>query len=706
MLILPSREHFHLKSLKNKWLIRSVLLAFVALAALFAGGKLYQHLDNDPDRGAIGITQGAFDETYSTPIYLDQGWSITDSLWYYNATQGSNLLPYDLFVALEQQNSEQLFRSDANMDRYRYLPQKPTFFNPDGLPVGFAKDHYQGKDYVGFTCAACHTGQVNYQGQAMRIDGGPAMADMVGFLTGLEKALLSTRDNPAKRERFIEQVLARKNDYRKAEQVNADLNKWSESVQLYNTLNHSKIDYGYARLDAFGRIYNRVLQHVLNRNQLHSLLLKVGSPLGTPLLTSEHIDLVLADMDNTIIGDDEFRLIARRLQSKEPGYPGLSQRDMLRLRDQIFNEPNAPVSYPFLWDITHSDYVQWNGLAANAGVGPLGRNAGEVLGVFAQLDWQAKEPGFSLSAYLTGQKNKQQQVSFKSSIDLINLQRLEAHLGKLRSPAWPEEILGAIDREQAARGERVYARYCGSCHQVIDPKAWDRLVIGRMGSLEMIGTDPAMAENSVNYKGMAGNFTNTYQQTGVGVIVVEEWAPVVQILTSVTKGVVATTDPDKHAVRRGLDWLYTLGLSFFDNDILPSIKAGNYNADTTSRPYNSLLAYKARSLNGIWATAPYLHNGSVPSLYDLLLPKRRPGDPEEGEYRPDEFQVGSREFDPARVGFRTEGYEGFLFRTTRRGDLNSGHEYGAGRTPQPDGVVLPALSEQQRWDLVEYLKTL
>ncbi len=96
----------------------------------------------------------------------------------------------------------------------------------------------------------------------------------------------------------------------------------------------------------------------------------------------------------------------------------------------------------------------------------------------------------------------------------------------------------------------------------------------------------------------------------------------------------------------------------------------------------------------------------MPSLYDLLLPKRRPGDPEEGEYRPDEFQVGSREFDPVKVGFRTQGYEGFLFRTSRRGDLNSGHEYGAGRSPQADGTLLPALTEQQRWDLVEYLKTL
>ncbi|MFY0540739.1 hypothetical protein [Nannocystis pusilla] len=39
-----------------------------------------------------------------------------------------------------------------------------------------------------------------------------------------------------------------------------------------------------------------------------------------------------------------------------------------------------------------------------------------------------------------------------------------------------------------------------------------------------------------------------------------------------------------------------------------------------SDPTVSLQAYKARPLNGIWASSPYLHNGSVPTLHDLLLP--------------------------------------------------------------------------------------
>ena len=168
-----------------------------------------------------------------------------------------------------------------------------------------------------------------------------------------------------------------------------------------------------------------------------------------------------------------------------------------------------------------------------------------------------------------------------------------------------------------------------------------------------------------------------------------------QSLTSATKGVVGTPDADKWLIRRVADWFYTVGMSFFNNDIKASIKNGNYDPDTTAQPYQSLLAYKGRSLNGIWATAPYLHNGSVPTLYDLLLPTKHEGDPENGEYRPDSFIVGSREFDPEKVGFRTEGYDGFVYKNDTRGNRNTGHEYAAGKTAQTNGDVLPALTRDE-----------
>jgi hypothetical protein len=84
--------------------IRLSVLAVVVLAiASIVSTKIYQHWDNDPDRGAIGIERHTYDEgsstpqylkeKYSTPQYLDQGWSAADSLWFYTTTQGSALLP-------------------------------------------------------------------------------------------------------------------------------------------------------------------------------------------------------------------------------------------------------------------------------------------------------------------------------------------------------------------------------------------------------------------------------------------------------------------------------------------------------------------------------------------------------------------------------------------------------------------------------------
>src|SRR5262245_23771314 len=217
-----------------------VPLILLAIPVSAFGGivyaKIYQNWDQDPDRGAIAIASGAFGESYSTPRYLEQGWRPQDSLWFYNTTQGSALMPYDFFMVLEQADSDEPFRSIKNVDRFRYLPQKATFFNPDAMPVGFVKETYRGKDYIGYTCAACHTGQVNYKGQAVRIDGGPSMADMVGFLTELEKAMKAAQSG-AKSDRFVRAVLERKNDYKNAKEVVDDLQHWTHTVELYNGVN-------------------------------------------------------------------------------------------------------------------------------------------------------------------------------------------------------------------------------------------------------------------------------------------------------------------------------------------------------------------------------------------------------------------------------------------------------------------------------------
>jgi mono/diheme cytochrome c family protein len=99
--------------------------------------------------------------------------------------------------------------------------------------------------------------------------------------------------------------------------------------------------------------------------------------------------------------------------------------------------------------------------------------------------------------------------------------------------------------------------------------------------------------------------------------------------------------------------------------------------------------YQAVLLDGLWLRAPYLHNGSVPSLTDLLNAE---------DARPKKFFRGYDVYDPAKVGFVSEGPEaariGYEYDTSLPGNGNQGHTYGTSLTPE------------EKRELVEYLKTL
>jgi hypothetical protein len=111
--------------------------------------------------------------------------------------------------------------------------------------------------------------------------------------------------------------------------------------------------------------------------------------------------------------------------------------------------------------------------------------------------------------------------------------------------------------------------------------------------------------------------------------------------------------------------------------------------------------YRTASLTSIWATAPFLHNGSVPTIYDLLSPVSE---------RPKTFRVGSREYDPVKLGLKlpTEGY--WVFDTSRDGNHNTGHEFNTGYKPWKEGdppargLIGPLLSHEDRLAIIEHLK--
>jgi mono/diheme cytochrome c family protein len=113
-----------------------------------------------------------------------------------------------------------------------------------------------------------------------------------------------------------------------------------------------------------------------------------------------------------------------------------------------------------------------------------------------------------------------------------------------------------------------------------------------------------------------------------------------------------------------------------------------------------MTGYQAPPLDGLWATAPYLHNGSVPTLYHLLKSSARPS----RFLRPPSTDF--EHYDAERVGWKFEEVSGArpsglsrpetmsLYDTSRWGLGNGGHTFG------------DKLSEEERTDLIEYLKTL
>lgn len=115
----------------------------------------------------------------------------------------------------------------------------------------------------------------------------------------------------------------------------------------------------------------------------------------------------------------------------------------------------------------------------------------------------------------------------------------------------------------------------------------------------------------------------------------------------------------------------------------------NFGIERPGLVENEPSGYIAAFLDGIWLRAPYLHNGSVPTLRAMLKPVAE---------RPKVFYRGYDVYDPVDVGFVTQGPEaqriGTKYDVSERASGNQGHEYGT------------KLSPQEKDALIEYLKTL
>jgi mono/diheme cytochrome c family protein len=641
------------------------MLTFVAMVAL--------------DRGWGMLPQ----ESVQSIVYPDQGWgNAVDSdarQTYYFTAQGAGVkdMRYSWFVNLEMPWGRDRFANPAVLRRYGFLVDEPTPKNPDGLPVGFTRhfDRTLNEEMLDITCAACHTGQINVtrngRTMALRVDGGAGLqaftdSNVGHFVPTMLASMVATAANPIKFNRFARKVLG--DHYPEG--------RWALHGQIRDVIGKlaalgyrewkyglTPTEEGYGRTDALGRI------------------------------------------SNTVFGDN--------LDAKN------------------YKAGNAPVNYPPVWNIWKFDWVQYNASVSQ----PMARNIGEAMGTGAKYE-------------LVDRYGRPLPPSerFRSTAMLENLHTIELTLRKLQPPVWNEFVLGPVDHAKAQRGKALFDEHCVTCHgpHLASPDmklrnaplktAADPEWIMRTLCVDDIGTDPNTAMNFFNA-------TVDITRTGLSAMDLqavarrnlEIWnqrqakyltAEIARLSAQPQNAVVATQLATLQAQYKGLSAYMNHDLSQIHPATLPVGSALSYlgtmireqaYADARYTPDQRaerdgfgaldlpqvIPAYKPRPLAGIWATPPYLHNGSVPTIYHLLSPVAE---------RPQTFRVGRREFDPVHLGLAEAGDDYWLFDTSLSGNHNTGHEFGKNfdeskiGQPSQKGLIGPYLSPDDRLAIIEHLK--
>jgi hypothetical protein len=227
------------------------------------------------------------------------------------------------------------------------------------------------------------------------------------------------------------------------------------------------------------------------------------------------------------------------------------------------------------------------------------------------------------------------------TIDLAAIGRIEKWLLTAAPPKYPHPI----DATMATRGSGIYAQYCAGCH----------------------------GANGREFAPPKGNTSRECVQANADDA--DLYGPYVGRITRVEE-----LGTDRHR------------LDSFSYEL--AVQLGTVYAGYPHRycHYRKTFGYANAPLDGIWLRAPYLHNGSVPTLRALLEPALA---------RPRVFYRGNDVYDARNMGFVTDvaeqnGRKFFAFDTALPGNSNAGHE------GERYGTELPAADKEA---LVEYLKT-
>lgn len=631
-------------------LVRIVLYIIAALAGLYVLAAILY---------AIPVVSGVLDDTMevkfdrpdpSIVADYNNGLTAKQKENFYHLSQGSEIIPWALLTAVDAgKDSTKPFVE--NLARYGLLPDPAR---DDGLPVGLtvASNPFTfGMDFVGINCAACHVSELHHNGKAIRVDGAPNMFNMQLFYSDAIDALTASFHDKSKLWRALKRL--GRQDFQRygvaapfirpatLVYAGADVllhrDRFNARYELIQVIDVAKANRdpshptsGFGRLDAFDGARNFIFTRLRNKGEAFEVkkddLVKLDAAVKFPPLWS--------------------------LKSSPPEPADYS------------SQQTKP--FPQVSGFKDYDWIEWT-INTNT---VMERDITETLGAGAPvvLDPEASS-------------------IFESSIPITNMHELEWTAYYIDPPKWPTAIFGEIKTDLAAAGQRIFQSRCAGCHEYgADQRTAKGLIKLRGKRPEEVGTDPTVAVRvscpmlqvgELNIQ--AKKYTAEQLQEVKDCQGVTAGAKLYSFAATVQAAV--DTIKQKAYVAAGIG---TAEQQAWEDFARRGPDAWRDTLLDTQAPYGP---YAPRPLHGIWAAAPYLHNGSVPTLYDLLSPPAQ---------RPKSFALGSREYDPVKLGFVVGtpcSQVDCVVDSAHPGDGNGGHVFGTD------------LSESDRMALLEYLKT-
>ena len=416
-------------------------------------------------------------------------------------------------------------------------------------------------------------------------------------------------------------------------------------VRLNNLLADAKTELDATLTDATGRRERFLLNLARHRRENDAQFPSTRTPADRAKDLETDVDLAKAFV--------EYLKAIPTLKAQTATENGYGRADAFGVaRNLLFGKnpknlrpQNAPASFPHMWGIETTAWLQW-GANMNS---VMERNIGQSLGVGAVFDAE----------------------TFAATSRLDHLNTLEHLVYKLTPPTWPTDVFGAIDETKAAAGRAVYERQCANCHEKPFAVTPSGLVVYQLFTLKETGVSPLVAQNfdeRVTVDGKSVRFA------AAAFTVLENLKKRYYVANQISEQTQA--EWEGRTRRPPPEWKPAMRSTLADADQYPDTRGGRVSP--------------AKPLAGIWATAPYLNNGSVANMWDLLT---SPG------ARPKTFTLGSREYDVQKLGYRSTPDPGspappWEFNTSATGNSNAGHVYGT------------TLSDDDKWALIEFLKKL